>query len=483
MVLTEIGARISKALHHVTNATVIDHTVIDELLKEICNTLVQADVNVKLVITLKQNLKKALDVEKMAVGHNKRNLIKKAVFDALCDLLDPGHQAYKLVRGKPNVVVFVGLQGNGKTTTIGKYAHYYKRKGFKPALVCADTFRAGAFDQLLQLASSTKVAFYGSRTERDPVKIAHDGVLKLKNDPEGFDLIIVDTSGRHKQENALFDEMQQIVEGIQPDQIVFVMDGAMGQAAYDQADAFRKAVKVGAVIVTKLDGHAKGGGALAAVAATQSPIIFLGTGEHMENLEAFDPESFVSKLLGWGDWRGVMDAVKTSASMMDKDKMEEMAQRMQQGKFTYHDLYTQYETMLNMGSMSSLMSMFPGMSSGQDQADITKNIKNFIIVMDSMTPQELNESKLLAQSESRMLRIAKGAGKSLALVRELINQHKYFEKMIQGIGKQGKLGAKGGKMNAMPAQLINAIPPDMLKKMGGANNLNQMMKQFQSGMN
>lgn len=195
-------------------------------------------------------------------------------------------KAFAPKKGQPNVVMFVGLQGSGKTTTCTKYAYYYQRKGFKPALICADTFRAGAFDQLKQNATKAKIPFFGSYTETDPAKIAAEGVERFR--AEKCDLIIVDTSGRHKQEASLFEEMQEVAATVNPGLTVFVMDASIGQAVSDQAAAFRGAVDVGAVIVTKMDGHAKGGGALAAVAATKSPIIFVGTGEHIDEFEPFE---------------------------------------------------------------------------------------------------------------------------------------------------------------------------------------------------
>lgn len=405
--------------------------------------------------------------------------------------MDPGTEPYKPVKGKTNIIIFVGLQGNGKTTTIGKFAHYYKRKGFKPALLCADTFRAGAYDQLLQNAALAKVSFYGSRTERDPVKIATEGVERLKADPEGFDMIIVDTSGRHKQESALFTEMEQIVEAIKPNQIVFVMDGSIGQAAHDQAIAFKKAVKVGAVIVTKLDGNnAKGGGALSAVAATQSPIIFLGTGEHLDNLESFDPEAFVSKLLGWGDMKGVVDII-TNAVSKDSNKTEELAKHLQEGKFSLRDMYSQFETMLNMGPLNQLMEKLPGMGQlMQGKGDEgTKRIKSFLVIMDSMTDEELDDPKVLANNNTRIERIARGSGRPAREVVDLLQQHKMFSGIVGSPGMAALTGAKPGKpgkgmpkniqqMAKNPQQMANMLPPELLKQMGGAGNLNQILKQM-----
>lgn len=208
--------------------------------------------------------------------------------------------------------MFVGLQGAGKTTTCTKYAYHYLKKGWRVGLVCADTFRAGAFEQLKQNAAKIKCPFFGNRNETDPVKIAEEGVAFFRK--QKYEIIIVDTSGRHKQETALFDEMKQVQSAIKPDQALFVMDGSIGQACYGQAKAFKDSVKVGSVIVTKLDGHAKGGGSLSAVSATESPIVFLGTGEHFEDLEVFEAASFVKRLLGLGDITGLMSKVNEAMS-------------------------------------------------------------------------------------------------------------------------------------------------------------------------
>ncbi|KAL6176710.1 hypothetical protein ACLB2K_053343 [Fragaria x ananassa] len=237
--------------------------------------------------------------------------------------------------------------GSGKTTTCTKYAYYHQKKGWKPALVCADTFRAGAFDQLMQNATKAKIPFYGSYMESDPVKIAVEGVETFKK--ENCDLIIVDTSGRHKQEAALFEEMRQVSEATKPDLVVFVMDSSIGQATFDQAQAFKQSAAVGAVIVTKMDGHAKGGGALSAVAATQSPVIFIGTGEHMDEFQLFDVKPFVSRLLGMGDWSGFMDKIQEDVPKLDNKP--ELLQKLLQGTFTLRIMYEQFQNLLQMGPL------------------------------------------------------------------------------------------------------------------------------------
>ncbi|XP_048133064.1 signal recognition particle 54 kDa protein 2-like isoform X3 [Rhodamnia argentea] len=304
MVLAQLGGTITRAIQRMRNATIIDENVLNECLTEIYRALLLADVQFQLVRNMQNNIRLIICSGDLAGGHYERRIIQKAIFDELCNMLDLGKPFFTPKKGKTSVIMFVGLQGSGKTTTCTKYAYYHQKKGWKPALVCADTFRAGAFDQLKQNATKAKIPFYGSYTESDPVKIAVEGVETFKK--ENCDLIIVDTSGRHKQEAVLFEEMRQVSEATKPDLIVLVMDSSIGQAAFDQAQAFKQSVPVGAVILTKMDGHAKGGGALSAVAATKSHVIFIGTGEHMDEFGVFDVKPFVSRLLGMGDWSGFM---------------------------------------------------------------------------------------------------------------------------------------------------------------------------------
>ncbi|KAH8026934.1 hypothetical protein HPB51_000289 [Rhipicephalus microplus] len=273
MVLADLGRKITNALRSLSNATIINKEVLDSMLKEICTALLEADINIKLVKQLRENVRSVIDIDEMAAGLNKRRMIQSAVFKELIRLVDPGVKAWQPTKGKNNVIMFVGLQGSGKTTTCTKLAYHYLKKGWKTCLVCADTFRAGAFDQLKQNATKARIPFYGSYTEVDPVVIAQEGVEKFKN--EGFEIIVVDTSGRHKQEDSLFEEMLQVSNVTKPDNIIFVMDASIGQACEAQARAFKEKVDVGAVIVTKLDGHAKGGGALSAFRSSNEAVLFL----------------------------------------------------------------------------------------------------------------------------------------------------------------------------------------------------------------
>lgn len=433
---------------------------------------------------IRKNIKATVALQE-APGTNLRRIVEKSVFDELVNLLSPGVEPFKPKKGKPNVIMFVGLQGAGKTTTIAKYANWYKRKGWKTCMVCADTFRAGAFDQLKQNATRVKVPFYGSYTEPDPVKIAQEGVDAFKKD--NYEIIIVDTSGRHKQEDALLDEMKEVEEAVHPDDIIFVLDSTIGQMAQNQAKAFKSKVNIGSVIITKLDGHAKGGGALSAVAATGAPIIFLGEGEHFDSLELFEPRSFVSRLLGLGDVKGLMNEIK-DAGILDGNK--ESMQRLQKGLFTIRDMREQFENVLKLGPMDRIMSMIPGLPQGMfekgQEKEGVERVKRFIYMMDSMNEKELDCK--VPMTESRILRICRGSGTHPAELQQLLTCHKSMEKVVGKMGKSNLLNDAAmmknfeRNPNQMMQQLMKSVDPRMLQQMGGAGGMMNMMKQFSGGM-
>ncbi|KAK1443484.1 signal recognition particle [Babesia gibsoni] len=479
MVLTELSSQITQAFRKLHARTIITDEVIDEVIGDIVRALLSADVNVKLVRQLKENVKVKARLHADTLGANKRKFIQKAVIEEFVSMLSSDREPYTPKKGKSNVIMFVGLQGAGKTTTCTKFAYHYQRKGWRTALICADTFRAGAFDQLKQNAAKVKIPFFGSYSEANAVRVAAEGVAKFK---EGkYDIIIVDTSGRHKQEESLFEEMRLIYDAVQPDDVVFVMDSHIGQACFDQASAFKKAVDVGSVIITKLDGHARGGGALAAVAATNSPIIFIGHGEHFDDFEKFDAQSFVSRLLGMGDINGLINTIK---EVVDEENQKELAERISAGKFTIRDMYDQFQSLLKMGSFSKVMSMFPGIApgliSGGNEQDGVNRIKRFLYIMDSMNDEELDCEKPI--NESRIIRIARGSGCSVLEINFLLDQHKMLQKMVGNMGKAGlnKESAVQGMMRnpqQMMSRLQHMIDPKLLQRMGGAGNFFKFLKE------
>uniref|UniRef100_A0A7S2WJL8 Signal recognition particle 54 kDa protein n=1 Tax=Rhizochromulina marina TaxID=1034831 RepID=A0A7S2WJL8_9STRA len=487
MVLQELGRKLEGALKKLHATTVVDEEVVTAMLNDIARALLEADVNVRVVGQLKQSIKMRVNLEEAPSGNNRRRMIQKAVMEELVAILQPDGEPYQMKRGKPNVIMFVGLQGSGKTTTIAKYANYYLRKGFKCCMVCADTFRAGAYDQLKQNATKLRCPFYGSYTEADPVQIAQDGVEQFKS--EKYEVIIVDTSGRHKQESVLFEEMQEIRAAVEPDNIVFILDATQGQAVHDQASSFHEAVDIGSCVITKLDGHAKGGGALSAVAATGAPITFLGSGEHFDDLEPFRAESFVSRLLGMGDMRGLVETIKETVG---DDKNPELMDKFAKGVFTLRDMYEQFQNVMKLGPLSKVMSMIPGIPQGlMGQAgdqESSNRLKRFMYMMDSMTDAELDGQVDLEKSPGRIERISRGSGTHPMEVQQLLRTHKQFEGVVKKMGKSSMLRGGDANMakqisrnpNQCLQQIHKVMDPRMLQQMGGAQNVMKMMKQMSS---
>mmetsp|Transcript_2151 Transcript_2151/g.2466 ORF Transcript_2151/g.2466 Transcript_2151/m.2466 type:complete len:515 (+) Transcript_2151:132-1676(+) len=506
MVLEDLSSNIIKALNKLNQSTVINEEILDSILKDIARALLLADVNARLVSQLRKNVKHTCNVEDLQVaGTNKTKRIRKAVFDELVRMLQPDKKAFVPKKGQCNVFMFVGLQGSGKTTTVSKFAHYWAKKGWKTCMVCCDTFRAGALDQIKQNAIKLHIPYYGNPYEADPVKLAEEGVEQFRN--EGYEIILVDTSGRHKQEVELFEEMEQVMEVAEPDEVIFVMDSTAGQGVFDQAAAFKESVPVGSVVVTKLDGNAKGGGALSAVAATNSPITFIGTGEHFDEFEHFDARSFVSRLLGMGDLKGLIETFKEKTDLFEK--APEMMERLQKGVFTLRDMKEQFASVMKMGNMSQLMSMIPGMSNimpkGHER-DGAKRIQMFMTCMDSMTDDELDgifksrkwdekdqKHKIVVEkyfNASRIRRIALGSGTSVQIVQLLLQCHRQFEKMIDKMGKNGLMKQTDAGMaqrmqrnpQAVMQQLQRSMDPRMMQQLGGAQNMMKMMKEMGNNM-
>ncbi|GMM35128.1 RNA-binding signal recognition particle subunit [Saccharomycopsis crataegensis] len=479
MVLADLGRRINGAISDITKSDVVDENAINLMLKEICNALLEADVNFRLVAKLRERIKTQISSQENITGGNKKRLIQKTVFDELVALVDCQTEAYKPKKHQTNVIMFVGLQGAGKTTTCTKLATYYQRRGYKTGMVCADTFRAGAFDQLKQNATKAKIPFFGSYTETDPVKVAKSGVDKFRK--EKFEIIIVDTSGRHRQEQDLFDEMVQIGNAVNPNQTIMVLDGAIGQAAEAQSKAFKEAADFGSIILTKMDGHAKGGGAISAVAATNTPIVFIGTGEHITDFETFSPKSFISKLLGIGDIQGLMEHVK-SLNLDQKDTIKNF----QEGKFTLRDFQTQMGNMMKMGPLSKIASMIPGMSnlmSGVSEEDASYKLKRMVFIMDSMTKKELDSNgDIFVDEPARIVRVARGSGTSVTDVELVLLQSKTMSKLAKGSKNMMDMQKQGGGMPGGRGGMANMFNPANINRAMGAMQQNPGMMQNMMNM-
>lgn len=439
MVLEKLGSSLYDALRRVIRAPIVDEALVKDLIKDFQRALLQADVNVKLVMELSQDIEKnALD-EKLPMGISRREHVIKVVYDELTQFVGEDPQNLTIYPNKLNLFMLVGIQGSGKTTHAAKLARYYKRRGLKTGLITCDTFRPGAYEQLKQLADSIKVDFYGEPESNDPIRLAKNGVEYFKN----YEVVILDTSGRHKEEQGLIKEMELIAEAVNPQEIILVLDGTIGQQAALQAEAFMKATTIGSIIVAKLDGTARGGGALSGVAAIGAPIKFIGTGEKVEDLEPFVPSRFVGRLLGMGDIEGLISKVKEAeTSVTEKD-----VRAMLSGKLSLQDVYDQFEAMRNLGPLQKVLSMIPGFSYQLPEAELEnaeERLARWKVIIQSMTPEEKDTPRIL--NSSRIRRIARGSGTQETDVRELIKQYNAMRKMLRQL--------KGSRrMRKMPFKL------------------------------
>jgi signal recognition particle subunit SRP54 len=437
MVLEGLGKALNSALKKLFGAGVIDEELVKELVKDIQRALLQADVDVALVMQITERVQKQALDESLPRGVSRREHIIRVVWDSLAYFLGEKAVPLTINAGKPNLVMMVGIQGSGKTTTIGKLARYYQKRGIKTGVVCADNFRLGAFSQLKQLAEKSNVPFYGDEAEKNAVKLAKRGSEEMVK--RGVELILVDTSGRHREETSLIKEMQDIAKAINPQEIILVVDGTLGQQAGVQASAFKKATDIGSIIVTKLDGSAKGGGALSAVAATQAPIKFIGVGEGIDAIEPFNPTKFAGRLLGMSDIKGLIEKVKEAQVEVDEDA----AMRLMKGQFSLNDMMAQLKQLKKMGPLGKVMEML-GLKYKlpEDVAELQEeNLKRFEVIMNSMTKDELDDPKLI--KSSRVRRVAMGSGTRASDVKELLKQYEQMKKMLKAFGKSRR-GRRGG---------------------------------------
>ena len=430
MVLEGLASSLKDTLKKIMNAPNIDGSLIKEVVKEIQRALILADINAALALKLTKEIERRALTEKPPPGMSSRDHVVKTVYEELVHILGETRD----ISLKKHVIMMVGLYGQGKTTTAGKLALYFKKRGLRVGLIAGDVHRPAAYDQLSQLGARVGVPVHGEPGETRAPKIVREGLEKF----EGFDIIIIDTSGRHSLEDDLVDEMKRIANVAQPDEKFLVIDAVMGQTAGPQARAFHEAITLTGVIITKMDGTAKGGGALSAVQETKAPVMFIGTGEHLEELERFDPSRFISRLLGMGDIQALLE----KAEELGKEKdLEETAKKMLSGRFTLKDMYDQMEALAKMGPLSKVFEMLPaqftGRMSSKDIETTQERLRQFRVIMDSMTEEELENPSVI--KSSRVQRIAKGAGVEPRDVKLLLKQYNQSRKAIKGMTSNRKM--------------------------------------------
>lgn len=406
---------------------------VNDFIKDLQISLIKADVNIKLVNELTTKIKNRLANEKPPSAIERREWFISIVYQELTNLFGGDKEPNVMPKKLPYVIMLVGVQGSGKTTTSGKLALFYKKKGYKVGLVAADIYRPAAYEQLLQIGNQIGVPIYGEPGNKDAIEIAKNGVEKFLK--EKYDVVIVDTAGRHGygEEVKLLEEMKNIYQSIKPDEVILVIDASIGQKAYDLASKFHTASPIGSIIITKMDGTAKGGGALSAVAATGATIKFIGTGEKLDELEVFNPRRFVSRILGMGDIEAIIEKIKGIEEYEEiEKKMEEVLTG--KTKLTLRDVYKQLNAMRKMGPLNKILQMIPGYNIlsqiPEEQLKLgEEKIRKFMNIMNSMTYKELDNPDII--DKSRIKRIAKGSGTTPEEVKELLKQYEMTNNLLK----------------------------------------------------
>jgi signal recognition particle subunit SRP54 len=418
----------------------VDEKAVEEVLQDLRRILLQSDVDLDLIEKLVGNIRKKCLQQKTPAGLTLREHVLKTIYDELVALLGEKPAEGDMLDRKR--IMFVGLFGSGKTTTIAKLGRYLKKRGRKPALVALDYHRPAAPQQLEQLGDQIGLPVYINE-KKDPYAAAREAMEKLQKS----DVLIFDTAGRNALDVELAAELKKLGEMIKPDEVVLVMPADLGKIARRQANEFNRLVGITGVIVTKMDGTAKAGGALAAAAATGAKVKFIGTGEKIDEFEPYDPTRFVSRMLGLGDMQTLLDKAK------EAELRPEIAEKMLEGKFTLDDFYEQIESMGKMGSLQKVADMIPGfgmMKLPQDAlAKQEQQLKKYKIIIQSLTKDERANPSLIAGG--RIKRVASGAGVAESDVRDMLKQYDQIKKLTKMLGRGNKdmmklLKQFGGKL-------------------------------------
>jgi signal recognition particle subunit SRP54 len=414
---------------------------IEQGLKQVRLALLEADVHYKVVKQLIKDIRERALGQEVMQSLTPGQQVVKIVNEELAELMGGQHKDLKLSGDRPAVVMLVGLQGSGKTTTAGKMAIYLRNNGKRPYLVPADVYRPAAIDQLTKLSAQIDVPVFASQADQDPVGICQAARTAAQH--AHHDVMLVDTAGRLHIDEALMDELRRLKTALKPSEILFVADAMTGQDAINSAKAFDDVLDVGGVVLTKMDGDARGGAAISINAVTGKPIKFIGVGETLSDLERFHPERMASRILGMGD---VLTMIEKAQATIDEKKAAELERKLRKNQFTLEDFRNQMVQIRKMGSLSDLLGMIPGLNRKQlkhmkvDDHELVR----IEAIINSMTPQERQQHGII--NGSRRKRIAKGSGTSIQDVNKLLKNYDQMMKLMKKINKGGMRGAMRGMM-------------------------------------
>jgi len=436
--LEKLSGALKKATDKIANALFLDKKEVDALVKELQRALIEADVNVQLVIEISNKIKK-IALDENIKGIDKKEQLIKLLHDELLRIL--GEKREITLDKKRNVIMMLGLYGAGKTTTISKLALYYSKRGNKVCAIGLDVHRPAAALQLKQLMDKLSLPAFIAPDEKDPVKIWKQYEKELSK----YNVILVDTAGRDALDEDLVKEIETIAKITKPTETLLVVPADIGQTAKKQAQTFKTAVDITGVIITRMDSTAKAGGALTACYEAKVPVVFIGTGEKPHDLEHFDPNRFLSRLLGMGDLESLIEKIK---SVTDEKKLKKTQKNFEEGNLTLKDVQEQLEAMESIGSMDKLMSMIPGLGKAKvpegAMAEQQQKLKRYKNAINSMTKEEIENPEVLEKQTTRLKRIAQGSGTSTTDIRMLLKQYKILKDLAknQSALAEGKLDQK-----------------------------------------
>jgi len=415
---------------------------VEEGLKEVRIALLEADVHYKVVKKLIADIKeRALGQEVMASLTPGQQVVK-IVNDELTEIMGTRHEELNLSGSKPASIMLVGLQGSGKTTTAGKLALFLRKKGKKPYLVPADVYRPAAIDQLKKLGEQLSIPVYSSTVEMDPVQICSKARITAQQ--EGCDILLLDTAGRLHIDENLMAELCNIKDAVNPSDILLIADAMTGQDAVNIAKSFDNTLNLGGIILTKMDGDARGGAAISIKSITNKPIKFIGVGEKLSELEPFHPDRMSSKILGMGD---VLTIIEKAQSVVDEKKAVELEKKLRKNEFTLDDFRDQMVQIRKMGSFKDLLGMIPGFSKNKQFKNLEVDEKEFVrieAIINSMTPLERRQHTII--NGNRRKRIARGSGTSIQDINKLLKNYTQIIKMMKKMNKGGMRGLSRGML-------------------------------------
>ena len=445
MVLDKLGDSLKKTLSKVASSVFVDDRIVNELVKDIQRSLLQSDVNVALVSQIAKRIKERVKSEESPSLLTKKEHLVNIVYEELSDLLGKESSEIKIEK-KFTKIMLLGLFGSGKTTTSGKLAKYFGKRGLKVAMIQLDVYRPAAYDQLVQLGKDLNVPVFGDKEEKDPLKIYH----KYKDQLEKSDVAIIDTAGRDALSDDLIKELKELGEHIKPDESLLVISGDIGQAAKEQAEAFHQARTITGVIVTKLDGTSKGGGALTACSSTGANVKLIGVGEKPDDMEKYDSKKFVGRLLGMGDLETLLEKAQDAFSEEESRSLEK---KLLKGEFDLIDLYEQTSSMKKLGPLTKIIDMVPGFGQLKLPKDVLEKqevrLDKWKVAMDSMTEEELKHPDLMVAE--RIERVRKGSGLPAEEIQEMLREHKQTKKMMRKLR-----GVDSKSMEKMMRKMTNA---------------------------